>query len=110
MNLTLRVEQSGDHPILIVGGELDAYSSPRLKECLLPLVTNAETKSVTIDLAETSYIDSTGIGIFIGALKASRQTNCQLSFQNLTPRIERLFRITGLDEIIPVSSRKGEEA
>lgn len=110
MNVTLRVEQSGGNLVLFVGGELDAFTSPRLKEMLLPLVTDSSTKSVTIDLAETSYIDSTGIGIFIGALKASRQTGCQLSFQNVTPRIERLFRITGLDEIIPVSPIKGEEA
>jgi anti-sigma B factor antagonist len=110
MDLTISAEKKDDAIILYVHGEVDAYTAPRLNERLAPLVLSGETPKVTVDLERVSYMDSTGIGIFIGALKASKQSGCQLLLQNVTPRVERLFRITGLHEIIPITLAKGEEA
>ncbi|TGV28958.1 anti-sigma B factor antagonist, partial [Mesorhizobium sp. M00.F.Ca.ET.186.01.1.1] len=47
-----------------------------------------------------------GIGIFIAAMKACKQNGCAKKKKKLSPRVERLFRITGLYEHIAV--RKGE--
>jgi anti-sigma B factor antagonist len=110
MNITMKTEQNGGDHILYVGGEVDAFTAPQLKERMFPLVSDPQTKSITVDLRQVSYIDSTGIGIFIGVLKASRQTGCQLFIKNVPPRIERIFRITGLHEIVPISPLEGEEA
>lgn len=96
-------------PCSTFGGEIDAYTAPLVSEQLLPLVSEAESKSVSVDLRDVSYMDSTGVGVLIGALKASRQSGCQLVLENVTPRIERLFRITGLSDIIPVKPLGGEE-
>lgn len=109
MNVVIKKKQRNDGPVLYVRGEIDAYTAPQVSQQLLPLITETEAKSVSVDLRDVSYMDSTGVGVLIGALKASRQSGCQLVLENVTPRIERLFRITGLSEIIPVKPLGGEE-
>ncbi|MFC4618867.1 STAS domain-containing protein [Camelliibacillus cellulosilyticus] len=89
-------------------GELDAYTAPDLKKNLLPLLDGSIT-CVTLDLGQTSYMDSTGIGVMIAAYKASKQSQTNFVIQNLTPRVKRLFDITGLSEIVKIDAQEEEE-
>ncbi|MBO8164057.1 MAG: anti-sigma factor antagonist [Brevibacillus sp.] len=109
MNVVIDTKQVKDGSVLYVRGEIDAYTAPLVSKQLLPLVTATDSKTVSIDLRHVSYMDSTGVGMLIGALKASKQSGCQLVLENVTPRIQRLFRITGLSKIIPVKPLGGEE-
>jgi anti-sigma B factor antagonist len=106
MNLTIRMERNSGGHIVYLCGELDAFTAPQLKERLIPLASDPEARQIAVDLEQVTYIDSTGIGIFIGALKAARQTGCKLVIENVPPRIERIFRITGLHEIVPITPLK----
>ena len=106
MELTMKESVQDDQHFLYVAGEIDAYTVPRLRERLLALVSVPERRRVTVDLQEVEYIDSTGIGAFVAAMKACKQSGSVLEVQNLSPPVERLFRITGLYErIVP---HKGE--
>lgn len=109
MNIAIRTESRGTEQIVYVTGEIDVYTAPQIKERLVSLVSQPENRSVTVDLEHVQYIDSTGIGIFIGSLKVAKQTGCQLSMQQVPERLERLFRITGLRELIPIKTVEGEE-
>ncbi|GGH87610.1 anti-sigma B factor antagonist [Pullulanibacillus pueri] len=109
MNLNILHEKKVDGgELLTISGELDAYTAPKLKETILPLV-DVERASVTLDLKDTDYMDSTGIGVIIAAYKQSCKRNGTLVVQNLTPRVSRLFDITGLSEIITIDDIKKEE-
>jgi len=109
MNLSVEVKHGEGQAILFLQGELDAFTAPKLSEHLTPLVTNPGLSKVFVDLEHLSYMDSTGIGIFIGALKSANKSGCQLVIQNAPQRIERLFSITGLHQLIPMVSGKGEK-
>jgi len=104
MNLSIRMEHGDGKQILSLSGEVDAFTAQQLRDRLFPLVQQGSEKSVTIDLEHVSYMDSTGIGIIIGALKAAAQSGCQLQLDKVPSRIDRLFRITGLHEIISITS------
>ncbi|WP_139491918.1 anti-sigma factor antagonist [Brevibacillus dissolubilis] len=110
MNLTIRMESQSEQSVLYLQGELDAFTAPKLSEQLTPLVQQPSINQVIVDMSNVSYMDSTGIGTIVGALKTAKRSNCDLRIVNVTPRIERLFRITGLSEIIPVEPMEGEEA
>lgn len=106
MDLTITHTSNGGEHVLVLAGEIDAFTGPQLKERLLPLVNQPDVRIVAVDLTAVEYMDSTGIGIFVAAMKACRQTGCRLVVERLSPRVERLFRLTGLYErIVP---RKGE--
>src|SRR5699024_1809531 len=99
-----------DKSTCILTGEIDAYTAPELKEALLPLTKQAG-QVVEVDLENVNYMDSTGLGVFISALKSTKENESQLKLINLQDRVLRLFRITGLDEIMDLKAaiRGGNE-
>jgi len=106
MDLTIkRISSEKEHQVNLCG-DIDAYTGPKVKEAIMTLVESPDVASIVVDLAEVEYMDSTGIGIFIAVMKACKQTGRTFLVQNLSPRVERLFRITGLYELIAI--RKGE--
>lgn len=109
MNLEINHLEKEGKQFLILNGEIDVYTSAKLKEVLISL-TDIAGNEVIVDLAQVSYIDSTGLGIFIGALKSTHKYNSSLKLIGLVERVRRLFRITGLDEVIDIEESKREEA
>lgn len=109
MNFTIDIQTVEGMPVLYLQGEVDAFTAPKLQEKLIPLVSDVEIVKVTVDLSNVSYMDSTGIGTFIGALKAAQKSGCQLYIQNPTSRVQRLFAITGLQQIIQMIPGKGAD-
>lgn len=110
MNLDINVNQLGNKSTCTLTGEIDAYTAPQLKEAILPLTMQAE-HIVEVDLENVSYMDSTGLGVFISALKSTKEHQSELKLVNLQDRVLRLFKITGLDEIMDLKAaiRGGSE-
>lgn len=104
MNLNVDINNIGDQTIVSVAGEIDAYTAPKLREAILPLAEDSNP-NITINLKDVSYMDSTGLGVFVGLLKSVRKNNGQLNLVELSDRLERLFSITGLSDIIDISSK-----
>ncbi len=103
MDLSITVENNNQEKVLILAGEIDAYTAPQLKENLLPL-TQEEGAVVKIDLTDIKYMDSTGLGVFISALKSTKEHKSSMKLVNLQERVYRLFEITGLIEIMDIDS------
>lgn len=99
MNLDVKLTENSEQSNLVVSGEIDAYTAPRLKETFSSLLEQ-ENQKVVVDLEKVTYMDSTGLGVFIGALKMAKEKNSQLRLVNIQDRVYRLFQITGLDEIM----------
>ncbi|MCX7749423.1 MAG: STAS domain-containing protein [Clostridia bacterium] len=81
-----------------VSGEVDIYTSQLLKDKLYQIV-DADQGDLKIDCRELNYIDSTGLGIFVGALKKAKQNGKQIIISNLKENIKKLFIITGLNNV-----------
>ena len=69
--LKITEEKSGDLTELYLDGEVDIYTSQNLKEKLYNTIESTQ-KDIRINCAALNYIDSTGLGIFVGALKRAR--------------------------------------
>ncbi|WP_209125114.1 STAS domain-containing protein [Alkalihalobacillus sp. BA299] len=108
MNLEIRQKTKGNVHLLYLSGEVDAFTAPKLREVLIPLTEESSMK-VIVDLTDVDYIDSTGLGIFIGALKSTHNYNSHIQLQGLSNRLQRLFKITGLDEVIDIEDQEKEE-
>lgn len=104
MNMKIDINKEDDKTVVLVAGEIDAYTAPKLREALLPLAEE-ENPQITVNLKNVSYMDSTGLGVFVGLLKNVRKNNGNLHLVELTDRLERLFSITGLSDIIDISSK-----
>lgn len=103
VNLDINISGVGSEKKLILSGEIDAYTAPELKGALIPL-TKETGSIVLVDLEKVTYMDSTGLGVFIGALKSTKEHDSQMKLINLQERVYRLFKITGLIDIMDIGS------
>ncbi|GAA2604658.1 anti-sigma factor antagonist BldG [Dactylosporangium fulvum] len=98
MELSLSTYASGDHTVLEVGGEVDVYTAPRLREKLVELVEQG-SRHVVVDLSRVEFLDSTGLGVLVGALKRLRAVNGTFGLVCSHERLLKIFRITALDRV-----------
>lgn len=107
MKVNIEKHQSDDKEIFVsVSGEIDAYTAPKLREELLPL-TEGKNKVITVNLKDVSYMDSTGLGVFVGLLKQLNNNEGELKLVDLSDRMKRLFKITGLSTIMNIAEDGG---
>ena len=101
--MNVEINQSNTCIEVLISGEIDAYTAPRLKEAVYPLA-NQDQVEVVINLSGVSFMDSTGLGVLVGLFKTVKLHNGQFILIGLSNRLKRLFDITGLAEIIQISS------
>ena len=106
---SLVVAASGEPgvPVLSVRGEIDVATSPELHAFLTDMIT-AEPELVVVDLTEVSFIDSTGLGVLVGALGDVRARGGDLRLVVTQPQIIKLLELTGLDEVFAVRSNTSD--
>jgi anti-sigma B factor antagonist len=84
-----------------VVGEVDVATAPTLRDRLDTVVTTGDG-AVVVDLAGVTFIDSTGLGVLIGARKRCADEGRQLRIVVGEPRILKVFEITGLTELFSI--------
>lgn len=93
--------------VVEVHGEIDVYTSPKVKETINDLVDKGHYNLI-INLEGVRYIDSTGLGVLIGALKKVREHNGSISLICSNPQIKKIFNITGLVKIFGIFKNEEE--
>lgn len=84
--------------IVKVHGEVDVYTAPKMKEEMQRSIESGLTK-VVVDLSGVAYMDSSGLGVLIGALKRAREAGGDLIVAAPNARIARIMDVTGLGRI-----------
>ena len=98
----LIIDVRGDAPVMItLGGELDAFTSRRLRH-RLDEVIDAGRCNLVIDLTALDFIDSTALGVLVGALRQARLHGGDVRLQGVTPVAKRVFDVSGLSQVFNV--------
>jgi anti-sigma B factor antagonist len=88
--------------VLVVVGDADLHSAPELRERLRGAIDDGAT-TLVLDLSETTLVDSTSLGVLLGAMRRLREhENGQIRLVIPRPEIRRVFEITMLDRIFPL--------
>jgi anti-sigma B factor antagonist len=102
-----------EHPIdserhvLAVRGEIDLFTAPELKQVLAESIEAGRVR-IIVDLTETTFLDSTALGVLIGAVKRLRSRDGALAIVNVDENISKTFEITGLDQIFTIVPTRDE--
>jgi anti-sigma B factor antagonist len=105
MNINKHWNEQENTWTISLSGEIDIYNAPQLKEALLELI-NEKKGNLDIDCNDLKYIDSTGLGVLISALKHVKDYDGQIFIRNLKPYIYKIFAITGLDKIFTIETQE----
>ena len=87
--------------VIDVGGEIDIYTAPRLRELLIDLVSK-DNHQLIVNLERVEFLDSTGLGVLVGGLKRVRAHDGSLDLVCTQERILKLFRVTGLTKVFDI--------
>lgn len=87
--------------IVYLQGEVDLASAPQLRRGVYDLIDQGHQR-IAIDLSDVDFMDSTGLGVLIGALKRLRESDGSLVLAGIKPAVARVFEITGLDRIFTI--------
>jgi anti-sigma B factor antagonist len=97
-------DRAGSGALIKVSGEVDIETSPVLDVHLQALVDDGQT-SVTVDLTEVSFLDSTGLSVLIGALKRCQGAGGELRLLAPQPSVMRVLEITGLTAAFDITRK-----
>jgi anti-sigma B factor antagonist len=89
-------------PVIAVRGEIDVATAPQLRECLHGVVARGES-TIVLDLLGVTFLDSTALGVLVGALKRCRESGGDLHVVVADPRIMKIFEITGLTNVFTIA-------
>ena len=101
MDLTVSREDMDGIAVIRPLGEVDVYTAPTLKEHLLGAFDSGRTRMV-IDLTGVGFLDSSGLGVLVGALKRANEANGALRIVCSSEPILKIFRLTGLDAVFAI--------
>lgn len=93
--LDLSVDAAADSARISLRGELDVTSSPALRDLIVRLVSEGRNHLV-LDCDGLAFVDSTGLGVFVGARARALAANGSVALANVRPALARLLTVTGM--------------
>jgi len=99
--MLLTVNEDGSHTVVAVSGEIDLSTSGELETAVVSALQN-ETGHLTLDFSEVSFLDSSGLGVVVKALKRAKEANTIFDVVSANERVLKVFNLTGLDTLITI--------
>ena len=108
MNFDVKTEKlSNEQYVISLAGEVDLYTAPEFKQQLLEVIDQGG-RDVIVDLSDTTFIDSTTLGVLVGGVKRLRPSGGSLVLVCSDQNILKIFEITGLDRVFPIHGTRDE--
>ena len=108
MNFDIKTEElANDAYVIALTGEVDLYTAPEFKQQLLEVIGQG-AKEVVVDFSDTTFIDSTTLGVLVGGVKRLRPNGGRLSLVCSDRNITKIFEITGLDRVFAIYGTRDE--
>jgi anti-anti-sigma factor len=101
MSCKIKVRRRNNMPVIKIVGELSGEESGRISQKIISHGKN-KSRAVVIDLSETTFIDSHGLGVLVYAWKTLEQRGNKLVFLNPPQFVQTLMRGTNLSSVITV--------
>lgn len=103
---TFTLHRTSGCAVVVATGEIDLYTAPALRESLIR--AGESSSRIVIDLTEVTFLDSTGLGVMLGALGRARTAERSVALVGPTDMVKRVLRITRLDQVFPTYARLDE--
>lgn len=100
--LDIRVDDEAGRIVCWLAGDLDTLNAPRLRT-LLAEYADRDCDAV-VDLSKLEFIDSSGLGVLVGALKRFQAGDHRLALRRPTAALQRVLEITGMDRAFTIEN------
>lgn len=107
--MLLRIDSSAqdNNATIIAAGEIDLATVSLLSTAIADTL-HAGTTALTVNLNNVTYIDSSGLGVLVGAFKRLTAIGGTFTIRCTQPRVLRLLTITGLTRLLTIEGALDE--
>jgi anti-sigma B factor antagonist len=109
-DLNISVIDSGDGARVALSGRLSIDTSPEVRDRLLAILGQKLISAVTIDMAELSYMDCSGLATLVESLKIARSRNTTLLFTGLNDGPRYFLEVTALLYLFQTDDLSGDSS
>jgi anti-sigma B factor antagonist len=107
MHQVTNIDEVDGAYVVTLRGEIDAFSSPSLRDDLRRLVEEQDAHLVVVDLSNVTFLDSSALGALVGLLRRLRERGGQLRIVQPATAARRIFEHTGLDAVLDLYEDRG---
>jgi anti-anti-sigma factor len=93
----------GEVAELALSGDLDMTATFRLEPTLDRLLEHEGVSELVLDLSDVGFVDSSGLGLLLATYQRSQEVQRPMAIVNSRPEIQRVFRIAGVEDVLPLS-------
>ena len=104
MELNITTKPNPERYVVAVTGEVDISNADKLRKSI-DLALEQPTEEVCLDFDEVAYIDSTGIGVLVGAAHHAEEHGKRFAIVNAQPGVMRVAELLGVDREISITPR-----
>ncbi len=106
--MDFKIDKLDDFTLIqIIKEKLDTHIAPSLKSELVLLSGNGE-KNILLDLAKSSYCDSSGLSAILVANRLCKNADGNFVLSGLQPAVERLISVSQLDSVLTIANNLDE--
>ncbi|MBQ6691962.1 MAG: anti-sigma factor antagonist [Clostridia bacterium] len=98
--MRIKTHENDDQVRTEIWGEIDHISAAQLAKKLDEIMNTCSQSEICLDLKNMTLMDSSGIGVLIGRYKRMKRRGIRLTVCNVNITVDRLFRLSGLYQII----------
>ena len=103
-----RISLSGNMITAYLDGEIDHHSVKPVREQIDRAIKQYQPKSLALDFADVSFMDSSSIGLVMSRYRNLQKYNAQLYIFNPNPLIKKMMHIGGMDRLAKIENNRGE--
>ncbi len=102
MDLTVTMKPAVEKYVIEVAGEIDISNADKMRDAI-NMALEQPCDAVALDFSQVAYIDSTGIGVLVGASHHAEEHHKAFSVEHAQPNVLRVVQLLGVDEEIHIS-------
>ncbi len=102
MDLQIETRCSGHCHIIDVDGEIDLYTSPKLREYIFKTIKQQKPTQLIVDLSDVIYTDSSGIATLVEGLQMARAHDSAFKLVGLSETVMEVFQLVRLNRVFDI--------
>ncbi len=102
MNLHIDMKTREQTCIIDVRGEVDLYSSPKMREAIFSAMKQRPLPAIIVDLTHVTYTDSSGIATLVEGLQISQERQARFKLVGLSQAVLEVFQLARLETVFEI--------
>lgn len=104
--MTVKIISTQQRVTAFLEGELDHHTAPAVRMEIDEAVQLNKPKTLKLDFADVTFMDSSGIGLVMGRFRTIQPFGGKLIVSNLSPQVYKIMHLAGLEKIAKLSKRE----